>query len=360
MSLGMTIQSRSHAYTVEGFPDLREALKAVSRPERAHFLVDRNLARLYPDVLAPALPEGRTVILEATEDQKSYEAIAPVFLQLIEKGLKRDGNLVVIGGGVLQDIGCFVATNLARGIPWEFIPTTLLSQADSCIGSKSSINIGSFKNQIGSFYAPHRVLVTHSVLHTLPWDQICSGLGEILKLAVLTGRSEIEELSADLSAFSGETEIIEKWVARALAIKKVYIEEDEFDRGRRNLLNYGHTFGHAFESTTHFGVPHGIAVNLGILAATYTSVRLGMVAQEHYLEIRGKLVPWCTPFGQVVAQVDVEALLQAMRHDKKNSSFGVTCILTRGFGAMEKCSLDAENQLRPILGAFLSSELANL
>lgn len=360
MPLVLAIQSRSHPYTVEGFPDLGEAVGAVSHPERAHFLVDWNLLELYPAELAPVLLEGRAVILDATEEQKSYEAIAPVFLRLIEKGLKRDGCLVVIGGGVMQDIGCFVATNLARGIPWEFIPTTLLSQADSCIGSKSSVNIGPFKNQIGSFYAPHRVLMTHSVLGTLPWDQIRSGVGEILKLALLTGQAETEELTADLSVFSGETEVIQKWVPRALGIKKAYIEEDEFDRGRRNLLNYGHTFGHAFESTTHFGIPHGIAVTLGILAATYTSARLGMVTPGHYLDIKGKLIPWSAPYGQQLAQVDVEAILHAMRHDKKNSSSGVTCILTRGFGAMGKHSLDAETELKPILSAFLSSELADL
>lgn len=360
MPLGLTIQSRSHPYSVEEFSSLGAAVKAVSRPERTHFLVDRNLVNLYPTELGSVLPESRTVILDATEEQKAYEAIAPVFLQLIEKGLKRDGNLVVIGGGVLQDIGCFVATNLARGIHWEFIPTTLLSQADSCIGSKSSINIGPFKNQIGSFYAPHRVLMTHSVLGTLPWDQVRSGVGEILKLALLTSQSEFEELTSDLSGFSGEVLVIEKWVPRALGIKKAYIEEDEFDQGRRNLLNYGHTFGHAFESTTDFGIPHGIAVSLGILAATYASTRLGMVPLKHYLDIKGKLAPWSAPYGQQLTHVDAHAVLHAMRHDKKNSSSGVTCILTRGFGTMEKRSLDVENELKPILAAFLSSELTNL
>lgn len=359
MPVNLAIQSRSHAYAVEGFHSLSEALGAISMPERAHFLVDGNLVRLYPDAFAQ-IPESRMVVLEATEEQKSYEAIAPVFLQLIGKGLKRDGNLVVVGGGVLQDIGCFVATNLARGIHWEFLPTTLLAQADSCIGSKSSINIGPFKNQIGSFYAPHRILMTHAVLRTLPWDQIRSGVGEILKLALLTSQTEFEALSEDLATFTGEPEVIEKWVPRALAIKKAYIEEDEFDRGRRNLLNYGHTFGHAFESATHFAIPHGIAVSLGMLAATFTSLRLGLVTADHFETVRRGLRPWIDPFQQELAGLGHEPLLHAMRHDKKNSQGGVTCILTRGFGAMEKCPLDPDATLAPILAEFLSTELPRL
>lgn len=360
MPLGLTIQSRSHSYTVEGFPSLGAALETISQPERAHYLVDRNLMELYPSELASVLPETRTVVLDATEEQKSYDAIAPVFLQFIEKGLKRDGNLVVVGGGVMQDIGCFIATTLARGIHWELIPTTLLSQADSCIGSKSSINIGAFKNQIGSFYAPHRVLMAHAVLGTLPWDQIRSGMGEILKLALLTSPSEFQELSSDLAGFAGETPMIEKWVSRALGIKKKFIEEDEFDRGRRNLLNYGHTFGHAFESATQYGIPHGIAVSLGMLAATFTSASMGMVSWEHYHGVKEKLVPWFTPYHRMLSRASGEVILQAMLHDKKNSSAGVTCILTRGFGTMEKRPLDAEKELKPCLDAFLSSELANI
>lgn len=359
MPLGLAIQSRSHTYTVEGFSSLAAALGAVTQPGQAHFLVDRNLVALYPD-LAAFLPENRSVVLDATEEQKSYEAIAPVFLQFIEKGLKRNGNLVVIGGGVMQDIGCFVATTLARGIHWELIPTTLLAQADSCIGSKSSINIGPFKNQIGSFYAPHRVLMTHSVLGTLPWDQIRSGIGEMLKLALLVGQSEFEELVADLSGLSEDPPLLEKWVSRSLATKKIFIEDDEFDRGRRNLLNYGHTFGHAFESATHYGIPHGIAVSLGILAATFASAHLEMVSWEHYHDVREKLSPWCIPYGRLLDPSNLSAVLQAMRHDKKNSDSGVTCILTCGFGAMEKRSLSVERELEPILGAFFASELPNL
>ena len=297
------------------------------------------------------------MLLDASEEQKSYEAIAPVFLALLSKGLKRDGNLVVVGGGAVQDIGCFVATVLARGIRWELVPTTLLAQADSCIGSKSSINIGTFKNQIGTFYSPHRVLLAPSVLSSLPWDDIRSGVGEIIKFQLLSGEAGFHELMGDLARLKEERELLPKWIARSLEIKKAYIEEDEFDRGRRNLLNYGHTFGHAYESATHYGIPHGIAVALGMLTATYVSVQLGMTPRPHFDVLKSALLPWCEPYGHLLRDVKVDDVTLAMRHDKKNTADGVNCILTRGYGQMEKCRVELDTLIAPSLRAFVSSEL---
>lgn len=355
--VGMIIQSKSHAYTVESFSDLDAALDAVSVPERAHWLVDKAVLKHHEPAFQGRLPESRSVIIEATEENKSYEAIAPVFLALLGKGIRRDGNLVVVGGGVVQDIGCFVATVLSRGIRWELVPTTLLAQADSCIGSKSSINIGSYKNQIGTFYSPHRVLLTSSVLSTLPWDEIRSGIGEIIKFQLLTSEPGFRELIADLGQFSSDPEVVARWIRRSLEIKKSFIEEDEFDRGRRNLLNYGHTFGHAFESATHYGIPHGIAVVLGMLTATYVSVRMGKADRKHFDDIRAALLPWCTPFGDQLTGVSIEDVLSAMRRDKKNTADGVNCILTRGFGQMEKCRVDIDGLVAPALDQLIQAEL---
>lgn len=353
----MIIQSKSHDYSVESFTDLAAALDAVSIPERAHWLVDAAVLSHHAAAFQGRLPEARTVMIEATEENKSYEAIAPVFLALLGKGIRRDGNLVVVGGGVVQDIGCFVATVLARGIRWELVPTTLLAQADSCIGSKSSINIGSYKNQIGTFYSPHRVLLTPAVLSTLPWDEIRSGIGEIVKFQLLTSESGFRALISDLGRFASDPAIVAQWIQRSLEIKKEFIEEDEFDRGRRNLLNYGHTFGHAFESATHYGIPHGIAVVLGMLTATFVSVKMGKVERRHFEDIRAALLPWCTPYGDQLANVSLDDVVSAMRRDKKNTADGVNCILTRGFGHMEKCKVDIDGLVAPAIKQFIQAEL---
>jgi 3-dehydroquinate synthase len=265
---------------------------------------------------------------------------------------------------VLQDAGCFIASVLARGIRWELVPTTLLAQADSCIGSKSSINIGHYKNQIGTFYPPHRVLLVQDFLRTLPFDEIRSGLGEVIKLQLLSGEQGFEELMTDLEGFAAlgsadRLPLLAKWVQRSMDVKQPVIERDEFDRGERLLLNYGHTFGHAFESVTDFGIPHGIAVVLGMLAATSISARLGMVTEDQAGALARRLRPWHQPYAERLADIDMADLLAALARDKKNTAAGLTCILTWGFGRMERTSLSPEQVdscVVPALSDLMHSE----
>lgn len=339
-----TIKSRSHEYTVEEYSSSAAALVAVTNEVRPHFLVDRAVYNLLDPKVRASMPTDRLVLMEASEAAKSYGPLEPVFLDLLGRGLRRNGLLVVVGGGVLQDAGCFIASVLARGIRWELVPTTLLAQADSCIGSKSSINIGSYKNQIGTFNPPHRVLLVHDFLRTLPFDEIRSGLGEVIKLQLLSGEQGFEELMADLEGFAAlgsadRLPLLAKWVQRSMDVKQPVIERDEFDRGERLLLNYGHTFGHAFEAITDFGIPHGIAVVLGMLAATSISTRLGLVPEEQARALASRLRPWHEPYAQRLAGIDMSDLLGALARDKKNTAAGLTCILTRGFGRMERTSL---------------------
>jgi len=353
----LTIKSRSHDYAVESYPDFGAATASCLNHDRPHWLIDSRVHELHGPALTLAVLPGRAVMVEASEERKSFEALTPIFLELLQRGLKRDGCWWWSVGGVLQDIGCFIASVLFRGLRWELVPTTLLAQADSCIGSKSSINIGPYKNQIGTFYPPHRVALATSVLATLPWDEIRSGLGEVIKLQLLHGEAGFRELMADLPSVRDRPELLGKWVGRSLAVKQPYIEEDEFDRGRRNLLNYGHTFGHAYESATQFAIPHGIAVVLGLLTATFVSARVGIVPREHYLELKGLLAPWHEPYGQTLKGAPIEKIFQAIKHDKKNTGEVVNCILTRGFGQMEKRPVPFEEVLMPAVREFIAKEL---
>lgn len=341
-----TIRSRSHEYTVEECDSCAAALAAVVSAGQPHVLIDRAVHDLLDAECLAMLPKDRVVVLEATEAAKSYSALEPVFLDLLRRGLRRNGVLVVVGGGVLQDVGCFIASVLSRGVRWELVPTTLLAQADSCIGSKSSINIGPYKNQLGTFYPPHRVLLAADFLRTLPFEEIRSGLGEVIKLQLLSSQQGFDELMQDLDGFqarpqSDRLSLLAKWVGRSLDVKQPVIEVDEFDKGPRLLLNYGHTFGHAFESVTDFGVPHGIAVVLGMLTATVVSARLGLVEEQHAADLARRLEGRHTPYAEKLAGVDIQALFAALARDKKNTTSGLTCILTRGFGRMERMALSA-------------------
>ena len=350
----LTIQSKSHPYSVEPFADLASALASSNQPG-VFCLADKKVFALYEKDFA-ALPPEKIFLIEATEEQKSFEVLAPIFVWLLKSGLRRDGCLLVVGGGVLQDIGCFIASVLFRGVRWELIPTTLLAQCDSCIGSKSSINIQSYKNQIGTFYSPHRIGLTYSVLKTLPRDEIRSGLGEAIKLHLLTGEKEFTELMKDLTRLPEDQSVLPKWIVSSLQIKKTYIEQDEFDQGIRNLLNYGHTFGHAYESATHYAIPHGIAVTLGMLTATYISARLGLVGMDYFNQLKTQLRPWYEPFQEQLKTVELASVLSAIKLDKKNTKDSVNCILTRGAGRMEKTPVNLEQQLRPFLAEFIAAQ----
>lgn len=347
----LEIRSRQGSYPVAEFPELRSALQACAEPG-TFTLIDRRVQELYAAEVADALVPERTFAIEASEDAKSFDALAPVFTWLVESGLKRNGHLVVVGGGVLQDIGCFVASVLFRGVRWSLVPTTLLAQADSCIGSKSSINLGRFKNQIGTFYAPHRVALAPAVLRTLTHDDVRSGVGEMVKLHLLAGEEGYRALAAALAAMSGDVAELAPWVASSLRIKQRYIEEDELDTGVRNLLNYGHTFAHAFESVTHYAIPHGIAVTLGVLNATLLSARRGMVPDGYFERLRRELHPWYAPYDRHLRGMDAGELAAAIRLDKKNTVQGVNCILTEGAGAMRKVAVGLEEELLPAVAEF--------
>lgn len=355
----LTIRSKFCDYTVKDCSSLAEAITVFSKEANCLYLIDSIVASLYQGGIDKCLSDDKRIDIDASEEQKSIEKLFPVFIECIEKGLKRNGTLVVIGGGVAQDIGCFIASVLFRGISWAFIPTTLLSQADSCIGSKSSINIGHYKNQIGTFYPPKQVLMIAGLRKTLPWDEIRSGIGEIIKLQLIAGEGDYNELILDLENLSPESSVdsISKWVTRALIVKKHYIEEDEFDRGSRNILNYGHTFGHAYESATNYSIPHGIAVVLGILTASFLSVKKGWLLEDKYSELKLNLQRWCRPFGGNLLKADFNKIINAIRHDKKNVNDVVNCILTKGPGRMEKCSVNFDAELVPAVRLFLQNEI---
>ena len=351
----LNIQSKSHPYRVVEAASPRAAVETLDNRDTAFFLVDRKVADLYQADFAGLIPADRCFLIDASEHAKSYEELAPIFCWLLESKCRRTSNLVVIGGGVLQDIGCFIASVLLRGIRWTLIPTTLLAQCDSCIGSKSSLNINRFKNQLGTFYAPHEVRLAFDFLKTLTTEEIKSGLGEAIKLHLIEGQAATDRLRSTLEASALDRLPLSDIVWDSLRIKKRFIEEDEFDLGIRNLLNYGHTFAHAFESATHYAIPHGIAVTMGIACATYFSEQLSLLPIGQY----EAFVSWCRPYYAdylpQLKQVDVASVVSGMKQDKKNLGDQVMFVLTRGPGMMSKVALDAQ-----AVPALLSSCLQSL
>ena len=209
----------------------------------------------------------------ADEENKTIDVVLDVADFLLCNNATKSSCAYVIGGGIIQDIGAFACAIYKRGIPWKLIPTTLLSQADSCIGGKTALNCLDTKNVLGLFSAPSEVLICNDFLSTLDYDAIASGVGEMIKLGIIGGSSTFQDMTFHLFNDPYAPRVLD--IFASLQIKKSIIERDEFEQNIRQSLNYGHSFGHALERMCDFQIPHGIAVMLGMLVEdrmTNTSV----------------------------------------------------------------------------------------
>lgn len=344
MSECMVIQSHKGPYTVF----LDNAFLSKLEPlfdDTPHFLVDANVARLYPTELEPVLKHPNAVIIEAKEENKSIERVIPVIERLVANKARRDHMLVALGGGIIQDITCFIASTLLRGMRWKFVPTTLLAQADSCIGSKSSINLGSAKNILGTFNPPSEIFVCPGFLDTLEHKDILSGIGEIIKVHAIEGKAAFNKLARDYEALRQSRSALLHYTHAALDIKRKYIEADEFDRGIRNIFNYGHSFGHAIESATDFSIPHGIAVTMGMDMANRIAAFRGLLLEDDYermhVVLRGNYADYAS------TPIPVDALVEALMKDKKNTSTKLVLILPVGDEVkIERVQVDADEVFR--------------
>ena len=218
--------------------------------------IDRNVYNLSPSSFSALT---NILIFDATENNKVIESVLELIDQLYSIKFTKQNKLIIIGGGITQDVGGFAAAIYKRGIKWIYIPTTILSMTDSCIGSKVNINRVS-KNILGMFNAPDTIYISEYFLDSLTHDDIISGIGEALKLSLIGGEFTYK-LFMDKFKIKDYVSIIKI----ASLVKRQIIEFDEFEVYTRKVLNYGHTIGHAIEGTTNYFIPHGIAVLIGML-----------------------------------------------------------------------------------------------
>jgi len=255
-------------------------------------LIDKKVKELY------GITHHKMIEIEAIEENKNIETVLKVCETLLDYGFDRGQTLVVIGGGIVQDIGAYTAKTFKRGIDWIYIPTTLLSQCDSCIGGKTALNFKSYKNQLALFSAPKKVIIDIEFLKSLSQTDILSGYGEIIKLFITGGDYYIN----NFDVFDIQTAIY-----HSLSIKKAIVEKDEFEARERKALNYGHSFGHAIETACGYKIPHGEAVLLGIeiINRLFTNS-----------DIISKTVSNFTSLSKI-RDIDVGNLIHALKTDKK-------------------------------------------
>ncbi len=347
--LDFVVESSAGPYPVNFRSD---ALSSMANLERTIIIIDQKVADLYRPIFSSDLLAARTITAVAHEETKSLAEMSAFVEQMVACGVRKDDQLVAIGGGITQDIVAFLATIMFRGMEWTFVPTTLVSQADSCIGSKSSINAAGTKNLVGTFRAPGHVTIDTSFLSTLANEQLRSGIGEMLKVHAVSGPLEFDTIAADYPNLLNDPELMTGAIHRSLLIKRALVEIDEFDRGPRNVMNYGHSFGHAIEIATEYRIPHGIAITIGMDMANFAAARLGISTEEQFQRMHPVLSANYRGFEEV--DIPADLLMNALARDKKNTPTQLRLVMPDKLGAIRLVSVEPTDAVSSAVVAFLA------
>jgi 3-dehydroquinate synthase len=302
----LTIKSSFGPYEVSFIDEIHDVISEI---KDSIIIIDDNVYSYYKHYFKD-IDSINIITVNCVEDNKTLEGVKKIVTELVVRKTKINAKISIIGGGILQDLAGFAASIYCRGIEYTLIPTTLLSQCDSCIGGKTSINHDGVKNIVGTFYPPKKIYICTDFLKTLKIEDIRSGYGEIIKFYLLQHKED---------AFIENEKDINKLVYESLNFKANVIEIDEFDKKDRKFLNFGHTLGHALEITSNYQIPHGTAVLFGIAIANRVSKNLGILSlqkQEKIEEIISKYVS-----HQKIKKrwFDFEILHEIIKLDKKNT-----------------------------------------
>lgn len=309
----------------------------LSRQGRSAVLVtDENVGPLWTERVLRSLTrlglEPREIRIPAGEATKVLGTVERIYGALLEGGVKRDGWVIALGGGVVGDVAGFAAATYLRGVAWLQIPTSLLAMADASVGGKVGVDYGGGKNLVGTFHQPGLVLTSPGFLSTLPDRELANGLAEVIKAAII-GDLDLFALMESQAApiWKRDPSVLEELIGRSVEVKARIVEMDERETGRRQLLNLGHTIGHALEAATGFSVlGHGEAVAIGLVAACQLSFLLGLLPAADRDRVERLLAMHRLPTRLPnVGWRDVEPWLKM---DKKGRETGGTYVLTAGIG----------------------------
>jgi len=352
----LAIRSRLGDYPVRFYTDFGFLSELAALPNPV-IIVDQRVLELYGDTLRTAFGDSKMYVLEVAEENKNLDEVGRIYQWVLTNyNAKRNINLISIGGGITQDVTGFVASTLFRGVGWNFVPTTLLAQVDSCIGGKTSLNFGNRKNLLGTFYPPQGVHIAPVFTHTLSQLDLYSGYGEVAKFLLMRKFESGEpldttaaELNSIIAGGGGSVSVIRS----CLDVKRSFMEDDEFDRGRRNLLNYGHCFGHALESASGYYVPHGIAVNIGIIFANLVAARRNLLPKESVEAIMREINLPLLVQRQRKDDYSEERLLENLKNDKKRIGDALPLVVPVA-GGLVKLDDFSEAEFRHTLSELLS------
>ena len=312
-------------------PDLGPRAAALLPPRRVMLVSDDRVYPLYGLAAEASLTHAgfrvSRFVFPHGEKSKSLPTYTALVQALFDNDFTGGDSVIALGGGVVGDLAGFAAATYHRGLPYIQVPTTLLSAVDSSVGGKTAVNLPGGKNQVGAFHQPALVLCDPSLLETLPSAEYQNGCAEIIKCALLQ--------SEPLFRTIAENPVSRQWesvIAACVEIKGDFIQSDEFDTGRRRLLNLGHTVGHAIEAVS--GVPHGPAVSIGMATATRAACRRGFCASETLSALENLLSLYGLP---TATDYTAQALAAAALSDKKRWGDTLPLVLPEAIG---RCRLE--------------------
>lgn len=285
-------------------------------------ITDDTIAPLYGEPLYQSLSSSGLEVylfsIPSGEQHKTRQTKDLLENRLFEKRLGRDTCVLALGGGVVTDIAGFLAATYCRGLPFVMMPTSLLGMVDASIGGKTGINVPYGKNLLGCIYQPKKVVIDPSTLKSLPRKEISNGMVEMIKHGLIADRELFEYLEKHSSKLLNlNSKRIEESIYKSCRIKKGIVEEDEKENGKRRLLNFGHTIGHALEALSNYSLSHGEAVAIGILVESYLSMELGYLNQNSFERIKQIFIQYGLPL-ELPSRYSVENILNTLSLDKKS------------------------------------------
>jgi len=304
----------------------------------SHYVIisDSNVSLLYGEVLAEKMRKAGVkvdaVTFPAGEESKNIEVMLALVRELLRMGTDRSSVILALGGGVVGDMAGFVASVFMRSLPYVQIPTTLMAQVDSRIGGKTAVDLPEGKNLLGAFYQPRGVYIDLKLLDTLPETEFNNGLVEVIKYGVIDDTGLFSFLEDNLETVRRrDRNALERIVESACRIKKGIVEIDEKEQGLRRVLNFGHTIGHAIEAESAYGISHGNAVSVGMVAAVTISEKLYNFPGEDRMRLERLMKRAGLPL-HIPRSVATEGILSRLRIDKKKEGSTIHFVLLKKMG----------------------------
>jgi len=279
---------------------------------------------------AEQFKDSLVIPIKIAEENKNLATIEEVVVGLRASGVRREDHVLVVGGGIAQDIGTLACSLFMRGVKWHYAPTTLMAMTDSCIGGKSSINVRHLKNLIGNICPPEKVVIDTRYIQTLDKQALVSGLAEAAKICFCRGPEYFTKFLQVAPSRPEQSDEYSTVIDLSLKAKRWFIEIDEFDLAERKQLNFGHTFGHALETATDFKVPHGVAIGIGMIAACQYAGKSDEA--DRLCEYLIALLSSVNNLDNLIAAVDWEKFKNAFNSDKKHGHGYYRLILPKKSG----------------------------